>query len=387
MGDALWVLGQGAVTGYGWGMQPLIQGLLQRRSAVAPHPPLEGDPEGPRWFAAIPDDQGPVPDPGDGTRFIRALRAAAREAIEDAQERGATLHPGCALVLGAATGDWERARQLHLGDPRRPRPQVIQALPSILAHAVAHDWGLQGPSMSLGAACATGASALQVAQALVASGHAPQVLVLAAELAVSPVHLHYYQRLRAGFFTEPPEQVWRPFAPGSRGFVSGEAAAAMLVGPVPAGRPWGQILGVAANTHSGGHWAALDQDLAHQCVQQALARAGVQPRRVAVYNAHASGTEACNRLEQALVQRLLPQVRIQTLKGSTGHCHPASALLELQVALESMQRRVLLGSPAAPGADPRVLDGVLDPWEPGIVCKLSMGFGGHNAAVVIAPPE
>src|SRR5260370_41822548 len=79
------ICGVGTVTGYGWGKKHLWDGLLKGDSAVRPHSGF-----GSRfdrdsiWVSLIPDEGGV-----DGeTKFTRSLHAAAREAIEDARERG-----------------------------------------------------------------------------------------------------------------------------------------------------------------------------------------------------------------------------------------------------------------------------------------------------------
>ncbi len=79
------VCGIGSVTGYGWGHELLVEGLLSGVSAARPAPgysPYFEDDSA--WVAPIADEG----DPADGpTRYRRALRHTARDAIHNAADR------------------------------------------------------------------------------------------------------------------------------------------------------------------------------------------------------------------------------------------------------------------------------------------------------------
>lgn len=101
MSGAMCIGGIGAVTGYGWGREVLWDGLAAGEVAARQVPGHGPDRDREAWVARVPEGG----DDADGpSRFARAMRAAAREAIGDATGRGWTagrrvglLH---AIVLG-----------------------------------------------------------------------------------------------------------------------------------------------------------------------------------------------------------------------------------------------------------------------------------------------
>ena len=82
--DLTYLAGIGAVTGYGWGADELWAGLLSSKPAATLVAGYADDGQGSAWLAQVPAGG----DPQDGpTRSARAMRAAAREAVTDAQQR------------------------------------------------------------------------------------------------------------------------------------------------------------------------------------------------------------------------------------------------------------------------------------------------------------
>ena len=76
------ITGIGAVTGYGWGAESLWSGLLSGKPAAKLVDGFGPTGEENAWLARISDEG----DPHDGhSRFARAMRAAAREALTDAR--------------------------------------------------------------------------------------------------------------------------------------------------------------------------------------------------------------------------------------------------------------------------------------------------------------
>jgi 3-oxoacyl-[acyl-carrier-protein] synthase II len=85
------ITGLGAVTGYGWGAEPLWNGLLSGKPAAKLVGGYGATGEDDAWVARVADEG----DPLDGlSRSARAMRGAAREALTDAAERGWMPEPG-----------------------------------------------------------------------------------------------------------------------------------------------------------------------------------------------------------------------------------------------------------------------------------------------------
>src|SRR5699024_5788432 len=78
------ICGLGAVTGYGWGTDKLWDGLVTGTPAASPTFGYGKNKDETAWVARVPDGG----DAADGpSRFARAMRSAAREAVTDAERR------------------------------------------------------------------------------------------------------------------------------------------------------------------------------------------------------------------------------------------------------------------------------------------------------------
>jgi 3-oxoacyl-[acyl-carrier-protein] synthase II len=376
------IVGVGAVTAYGWGVQPLIDGMESGKSAaslVPAEPPLL--PDKLVWAARVPD--GGLSQDGP-TLFTRALRHAAREAVADAKARGWVPGDRVGLVLASTNGDWDSMLAVVDWTEGRPSRHLAQFMPGTWVSSIMNEFDFHGPSIVVGAACASGMQAMMVARDWLRLGHASDVLVLGVDLAATPRHIRFLSYWRVSVHTMPPQEACRPFSDGTHGFSEGEGAGAVVMtNQHPAA--YLEVAAAAASS-DGASWAAISDDHQHilRCVQQALEEAALDPRGVAMYHSHGTGTKACNEVEREILRLLSPSVRATTVKPLTGHCHPASAILETVLAAESHRLGRLLTSPAAPGADPQVVDGCVD-WEPEPALQLAMGMGGHNAAMVLLP--
>jgi len=379
------VVGLGAVSGYGWGVPALVDGVSSGKSAVRlieSAPPLP--PDSPVWAARVPDGGQPNDGP---TRFSRAVRHVAREAINDARARGWNPGNEVGLVLAITNGDWELFGRAHKWVEGDPDPDFTYILPSTLVAAIMKEFGMHGPSLTVGAMCATGSAAMLVASDWIKLGRVTDVLVVSADVAASHQHLEWFSRVGVSFYYRSPSEMCKPFHPDGRGFSQGEGAAAVVLTGRSCGKAYLHMLG-GASTSDGLSWVAIDKTFADvlRCVDLALSQAGVAHSDVAVYSSHGTGTRACSFAEIAVLERSLTSAEAIIIKPLTGHCHPASSLMETVLAAISYETGELLAAPAAPGSHERLRDGS-GPWAPDIMLKMAIGMGGHNVALVFEPPD
>jgi len=93
------VVGFGAVSGYGWGVKALWDGLKSQVPATVRHRGLGGRFPDPRWLARVPE----CGDPAHGsTRYSRALVHSMNEAVADAKARGWSPGERVDIALGYA---------------------------------------------------------------------------------------------------------------------------------------------------------------------------------------------------------------------------------------------------------------------------------------------
>ena len=218
--QAAGIVGLGAVSGYGWGLDSLWNGLISGKSAAQPV-----------FFEEVACLAAVVPDGGNEedsvTLFGRALYASGREAVADAKARGWHPGPRVGLILCTSLGEVQGWRELyyeHAGRVRRRH--YLQLLPSTAPSMFMAEHGFTGPSMNVSAACASGALGVILARQWLVSGFATDVIVSGTDLSVTPENAWNFAALNVLATEGTPEQACRPFQEGSQGFIAGEASAA-----------------------------------------------------------------------------------------------------------------------------------------------------------------
>ncbi|WP_433193258.1 beta-ketoacyl synthase N-terminal-like domain-containing protein [Nocardia sp. CA-107356] len=383
--DHMTIAGIGAVTGYGWGREVLWQGLLSGKSAATLQPGYGTGRDEQAWVSLIPDGGDPLVST---SIYGRALQESAREAIADASARGwrpgrtvGVLH---AIVLGDV-GNWRDFYLLDHGH-RRSR-DYLRLLPSTPISVLQQEFGFHGPAMNVSAACSSANVALITAKLWLRSGIADDVICVATDMSATPEMLEHFVRLGAAVGDAEPLAACRPFQEGSRGFSMGEASVAFVLSR-SVERPYAAVLG-GGMTNDAYHVVSVDpgHTKIFDCARLALDDAAIAPADVRYFNAHGTGTQQCDVAERDLLARMFhDRPHVYSVKPLAGHCQGAAAGVEVAAAALGYDRGIVPAAPIIAPAYERLLDGPM-PFEGGITVKLSLGMGGNNSMVVLAPAD
>jgi len=335
---------------------------------------------------------------GGEIKKLRALPGARRvrcrasllllAAAEDLLARSAlTAEPErIAVVLGTALGGVEQLeRAMAPGGRAR---HALDALYDSPAHALARRLGARGPVMTVGAACAAGATAIGTGADLLRAD-VVDVVIAGGYDALCRFVMRGFDALRS--LTR--ERV-RPFDKRRSGLLLGEAAGLVMLARErdTIGPRLGRLLG-HASASDGSHVAAPDAygrglELA---IRSALDEAGLTPADVEFVSAHGTGTLVNDRIEADVLRRVLAgrvsEVPVNSIKGSVGHTMGAAAVLEAVMCLMAGREGVVPHTVGLEEPDPVCeLDHVIGSprtAQPRISLSTSLGFGGCNAALVL----
>jgi len=311
--------------------------------------------------------------------FAAAEDLLARSAISAEPER-------IAVVLGTALGGVEGLERA-LAPGGRPR-DAVDALYDSPAHALARRLGARGPVMTVGAACAAGATALGTGADLLRAD-VVDVVIAGGYDALCRFVMRGFDALRS--LTR--ERV-RPFDKRRSGLLLGEAAALVLMtreGATPGPR-LGRLLG-HASASDGSHIAAPDANGRglELAARTALDEAGLTPADVEFVSAHGTGTLVNDRIEADVLRRVLgrraAEIPVNSIKASVGHTMGAAAALEAVMCLMAGREGIVPKTLGLEEPDPACeLDHVIGApraVRPRISLSTSLGFGGCNAALVL----
>jgi len=319
----------------------------------------------------------------DGCRASLLLAAAADDllahaALDAPPERRA-------IVVGTALGGVEELeRALERGGARR----AGAALYDSPARSVARRLGVRGPVLTVSTACASGATALGVAADLLRDDRADVVVAGGYD-----VLCRFVMRVFDALRSLTRDRV-RPFDRRRTGLLLGEAAALVLMArdrDAPASR-LGRLLG-HASASDGSHIAAPDPDGRglEAAARAALRQADVAAGDVDLVSAHGTGTPLNDRIETAVIKRVLgpraTAIPVNSIKGGLGHTMGAAATLEAIMCLLASRHGLVPQTLGFEERDPECdLDYVpLAPraLRPRVSLSTSAGFGGCNAALVL----
>ncbi|MGW5776627.1 beta-ketoacyl-[acyl-carrier-protein] synthase family protein [Streptomyces sp. NPDC003863] len=343
-------------------------------------------------------------------RFTQLALVAAEEALTQAGKRDGAPSPwqpervACVIGCGlGGTASFEAQREVYERDGAGFVSPLM--IPQMMANAAAAHLsmrhGLHGESLCVASACSSGAQAVGTGMRLLASGAADAVVVGGAEASSSDLVASAFAN--AGALS--PSGSSRPFDRDRDGFVIGEGAGILVLETAAgAARRGAEVLGVVrgyAATSDAHHVTAPDPSggPAGRAVSLALREASVAPGELAYVNAHGTGTALNDRLEcealrGALGAGVLAELPLSSGKGALGHLFGAAGAVEAIATLQALRHGVAPPTAGLCRPDPAL--GPLDlvrtarkltarAGAGGLFgLSTSFGFGGHNAALVLA---
>ena len=380
------VVGLGAVTAYGWGVEALWSGLESGVSAAQLHHDLGGRFPPACWFARVAEPPHEKAPSSNATRYARAFAAAVDEALVDARRGGWSPRGRVGIVHATTRGDLERwrARYLAWGSVDIRRSFVEQEWTKPAGDAMARH-RFTGPALVVNAACSSGLHALAIAQRLISCGDASDVIVVSADVGFDGEDVLPFAALGPLVYDSPAQEACRPFQEGSRGFVLGEGAAALVLTSSDAPTSYVRVLSTTLGNDAY-HPVAINPDRSEMLylVDQALALAKVQHADVRYFSAHASGTEVCSAADCDVLAHLGPKAHAYGLKPLLGHCMGTAPLLDT-VALAKAYRAGYLPVPKPVAkAHAQLARNPLTHGE-GPTLQMGVGFGGNLSVAVFGP--
>jgi 3-oxoacyl-[acyl-carrier-protein] synthase II len=130
---------------------------------------------------------------------------------------------------------------------------------------------------------------------------------------------------------------------------------------------------------------------AARAVRAALADAGIAPERIGYVNAHGSSTPLNEPAEARAIRAafgvMTDRIPVSGTKGLYGHALGASGAIEAAITAMALDRDILPGTCNLETPDPTIDLRLLRAATPARVdaaVSTSFGFGGMNAAIVLA---
>ena len=340
-------------------------------------------------------------------RFAQFAIATAGQALKDAKlEVTKELAPRFGVTFGSGIGGVETLVEnilVHDRDPRRVSPFMIpMMIVDMAAGEIAMKYGVKGPNLATVSACASSAHAIGEAVDTIRRGQADVMIAGGSEAGVIKVAIGAFNAMHAlSRRNDEPEKASRPFDKERDGFVFSEAAACLVLeeegfAKARGARILGEIVGYGA-TADAYHVTAPPEGAegAVRAMEMALADAGIGSDQIGYVNAHGTSTQANDGAETAALKTFFGGKEktppISSTKSMTGHTLGAAGAIEAVICILAMREGMLPPTINQEVADPDCdLDYIPNTARQAQVeysLSNSMGFGGHNVALILKRGE
>lgn len=336
-------------------------------------------------------------------KFSQYAVAAAKEAVEDAGLCMEKEDPfRCGVIIGSGIGSLETVEseytKIQEKGPGRVNPLMVPMMISNMAAGnVAIQFGMKGKCTNVVTACATGTHCIGDAFRAIQYGDGDVMLAGGTESAICPSAVAGFMNLTALTTTEDPLRASIPFDKDRSGFVIGEGAGIVVLEELEHAKRRGakiyaEVCGYGA-TCDAYHITspAEDGSGAAKAMELAMEEAGVAPEEVDYINAHGTSTHHNDLFETKAIKTALKEaakeISINSTKSMIGHLLGAAGGVELVTCVKAMEEGYVhqtMGSRESDeGCDLNYTFG--SPLHRKIRCAMSnsLGFGGHNATLLI----
>jgi len=337
--------------------------------------------------------------------------AAAAEALDDAGLPAAALEEmdrdRLATVVGSGIGGITTLEVSHATwrEKKTKTPIKRYSLPMLLPNApaaqVAIRFGARGECKAVSTACAAGTMAIGDAWRILQNGEADIAIAGGAEGFADDEDaygLMGFDRLKTlSTRNDEPERASRPFDRDRDGFVLGEGAGMLILeredhARARGARPHATLAGYASNCDARSMMQLDETGVSVvRLIEAALRSAGLSKQDIDHVSAHGTSTVLNDKTEAKALRTAFgtkcSEVSVTGLKSMTGHAIAASGPFETAAVALSLREGVLTPTINYETPDPECdVDVVANRprrHQASACLKLSYGFGGHNACLIL----
>ena len=401
------VTGMGAITPIGNDVESFWNGLKEKKLGFGPITYFDTTDYKAKLAAEVKNfDPKQYMDPKAARRmevFSQYAVAVAGQALKDAgidMEKEDPYRVGVCVSSGIGSlqaVEREYKKLLDKG-PGRVNPLLVPLMISNMAAGnVSIQFGLKGKSINVVTACATGTHSIGEAMRSIQHGEADVMVAGGTESSITPTGVAGFTALTALSSATDPERASIPFDAERSGFVMGEGAGVVVLESLEHAKARGakiyaELAGYGA-TSDAYHITspAEDGSGAAMAMKFAMEDAGVKPEEVDYINAHGTGTHHNDLFETLAIKTALGDhaynVKINSTKSMVGHLLGAAGGVEFITCVKSIEEGFVHATAGLQVDDPECDldytkgDGVA--MEVRCAISNSLGFGGHNASLLV----
>lgn len=337
-------------------------------------------------------------------RFVQFGMVSAHLAVRDSGIMDDKFAPERAgVIVGSGIGGlstFEKQHSLLLNKgPGRLSPFFIPMLISDMASGrISIRFGLKGPNGCAVTACASASHSIGEAFSCIRHGEADIMLAGGAEAAVTPMAVGGFCAMKAlSTRNDSPEKASRPFDLDREGFVIAEGAGVVVLESLShakrrGARVYAELAGFGRSGDAYHITApAPEGEGAGRAMAAALGDARMNPSDIDYINAHGTSTQLNDRCETSAIKDVFGghayKLKISSTKSMTGHMLGASGAVELAACVLALEKGIVHPTINYEKPDPECdLNYVANEAvkaEVKTALSNSLGFGGHNASLIL----
>ena len=338
--------------------------------------------------------------------FCQYAVAAAKEALEDSgldMEKEDPYMAGCAVGSGIGSlqaMEREYDKLINRG-PSRVNPLLVPLMISNMAAGnVSIQFGLKGKSINVVTACATGTNCIGEAFRTIQYGDADVMVAGGTESSITPIGVAGFCALTALSSVDDPDHCSLPFDKNRSGFVMGEGAGVVVLEELEHAKKRGahiyaEVIGYGC-TSDAYHITspAEDGQGAAGAMLAAVKDGGITPEDITYINAHGTATHHNDLFETRAIKLAFgdhtKNIHVNSTKSMVGHLLGAAGAIEFVACVKEMEEGFIHKTVGYETPDEEMdLDYCKESYREEVPYALSnsLGFGGHNASILLKKYE
>ncbi len=402
------ITGLGVLSPVGCGAEKFWKSLVDGRSGIRPITHFDASQFDCRISGNVVDfnplDHFNTKEARNLARFVQFAVVASNEAIKHScLDLGHIDLDRMGVLIGSGIGSIETIEQEHQKflekGPQKISPHFI---PKIIineaAGQVSINTGARGPATCVATACSTATNAIGDAFRLIQYGDVDVMIAGGTESATTVLGVGGFCALKAlSQRNDDPQRASRPFDLNRDGFVMAEGAGIVILESLEHAKKRGAfILAEMAGygrTSDAFHVTAPDSSGmgAARAMRLAIEDAGLRPQDISYINAHGTSTELNDKVETLAIKKIFKdyamKVPVSSTKSMTGHLLGAAGGVEFAACVFALRDNIIPPTINYETPDPECdLDYVPNTARRAnlsVAMSNSLGFGGHNATVVV----